>query len=257
MLPTQLHDPRLDQRPPSDAGTTRAWSSDPPASPGHGSRSDASTHAPSGAPPRCSMATSTTLAPSSTSITACVALLHQSQLHEHETASSVSADAKQPTAKKETTACWWTLNPKPLSPRYRSQCRPGAGVGYEDCHHEGRNRDSRSPARTELAQSLGRRFASLLRRACVLGADPTMPKVPLTWTFVGGGDRNRTGVRGFAGPCLNHSATPPSRRPRRCPGTRSRQVSGCSRRPRRPAGRPASNHRPGGHPPARAGGSVR
>ena len=25
----------------------------------------------------------------------------------------------------------------------------------------------------------------------------------------GGGDRNRTGVRGFAGPCLNHSATPP------------------------------------------------
>ncbi len=24
-----------------------------------------------------------------------------------------------------------------------------------------------------------------------------------------GGDRNRTGVRGFAGPCLNHSATPP------------------------------------------------
>lgn len=27
--------------------------------------------------------------------------------------------------------------------------------------------------------------------------------------FVGGGDRNRTGVQGFAGPCLNHSATPP------------------------------------------------
>ena len=25
----------------------------------------------------------------------------------------------------------------------------------------------------------------------------------------GGGDRNRTGVQGFAGPCLNHSATPP------------------------------------------------
>ena len=26
---------------------------------------------------------------------------------------------------------------------------------------------------------------------------------------VGGGGRNRTAVRGFAGPCLNHSATPP------------------------------------------------
>ena len=25
----------------------------------------------------------------------------------------------------------------------------------------------------------------------------------------GGGGRNRTAVRGFAGPCLNHSATPP------------------------------------------------
>ena len=30
---------------------------------------------------------------------------------------------------------------------------------------------------------------------------------------LGGGDRNRTGVQGFAGPCLNHSATPPDRRP--------------------------------------------
>jgi len=28
----------------------------------------------------------------------------------------------------------------------------------------------------------------------------------------GGGGRNRTAVRGFAGPCLNHSATPPRRR---------------------------------------------
>ena len=26
---------------------------------------------------------------------------------------------------------------------------------------------------------------------------------------LGGGGRNRTAVRGFAGPCLNHSATPP------------------------------------------------
>lgn len=26
---------------------------------------------------------------------------------------------------------------------------------------------------------------------------------------LGGGDRNRTGVQGFAGPCLSHSATPP------------------------------------------------
>jgi hypothetical protein len=34
-------------------------------------------------------------------------------------------------------------------------------------------------------------------------------KVPLTWTYIGGGDRNRTGVQGFAGPCLSHSATPP------------------------------------------------
>jgi hypothetical protein len=39
-----------------------------------------------------------------------------------------------------------------------------------------------------------------------------------------GGERNRTAVRGFAGPCLNHSATPPpgplpeSRRSRRIPG---------------------------------------
>ncbi len=29
-----------------------------------------------------------------------------------------------------------------------------------------------------------------------------------------GGERNRTAVRGFAGPCLNHSATPPARRRR-------------------------------------------
>ncbi len=27
--------------------------------------------------------------------------------------------------------------------------------------------------------------------------------------WVGGGERNRTAVQGFAGPCLNHSATPP------------------------------------------------
>ena len=26
---------------------------------------------------------------------------------------------------------------------------------------------------------------------------------------LGGGAQNRTGVQGFAGPCLNHSATPP------------------------------------------------
>ena len=31
----------------------------------------------------------------------------------------------------------------------------------------------------------------------------------LTCTATGGGARIRTGVRGFAGPCLNHSATPP------------------------------------------------
>jgi hypothetical protein len=31
----------------------------------------------------------------------------------------------------------------------------------------------------------------------------------LTRIFPGGGARIRTGVRGFAGPCLNHSATPP------------------------------------------------
>jgi hypothetical protein len=35
-----------------------------------------------------------------------------------------------------------------------------------------------------------------------------------------GGDRNRTGVRGFAGPCLNHSATPPGWSSPGCPGFR-------------------------------------
>ena len=36
--------------------------------------------------------------------------------------------------------------------------------------------------------------------------------VTVACTFIGGGERNRTAVRGFAGPCLNHSATPPERR---------------------------------------------
>ncbi len=34
----------------------------------------------------------------------------------------------------------------------------------------------------------------------------------MTRTSSGGGGRNRTAVRGFAGPCLNHSATPPAER---------------------------------------------
>ena len=34
----------------------------------------------------------------------------------------------------------------------------------------------------------------------------------LTCAFLGGGGRNRTAVGGFAGPCLNHSATPPGGR---------------------------------------------
>ena len=46
---------------------------------------------------------------------------------------------------------------------------------------------------------------------------PTETKVPPLGTthpeeaHLGGGGRNRTAVRGFAGPCLNHSATPPRR----------------------------------------------
>ena len=46
-----------------------------------------------------------------------------------------------------------------------------------------------------------------------LVSDGDHSKWHLTWYFDGGGDRNRTGVQGFAGPCLSHSATPPGRSP--------------------------------------------
>ena len=35
-------------------------------------------------------------------------------------------------------------------------------------------------------------------------------KIASDQPVLGGGDRNRTGVQGFAGPCLSHSATPPA-----------------------------------------------
>ena len=53
---------------------------------------------------------------------------------------------------------------------------------------------------------------------------------PLLHEALGGGDRNRTGVQGFAGPCLNHSATPPAKsHPRASPAVRAQ-------RPRNPEG---------------------
>ena len=49
-----------------------------------------------------------------------------------------------------------------------------------------------------------------LQQSCVTfgtGRQTRSPVVPKD--AAGGGGRNRTDVRGFAGPCLNHSATPP------------------------------------------------
>src|SRR3954447_26952959 len=42
-----------------------------------------------------------------------------------------------------------------------------------------------------------------------LTGGPVQTLSVLTSTFYRGGERNRTAVRGFAGRCLNHSATPP------------------------------------------------
>jgi hypothetical protein len=45
-----------------------------------------------------------------------------------------------------------------------------------------------------------------------LGRPRKLERTPsLTCPNVGGGERNRTAVEGFAGPCLDHSATPPGR----------------------------------------------
>ena len=50
-------------------------------------------------------------------------------------------------------------------------------------------------------------------RQDIAGASRTLRLWPLTWDYTrksgGGGDGIRTHVKGFAGPCLNHSATPP------------------------------------------------
>ena len=74
-----------------------------------------------------------------------------------------------------------------------------------------------APARGALLEPRSPRYVfSLSRRTGWTrdGARVVRPtKAP--WTGLdqherlGGGERNRTAVEGFAGPCLNHSATPP------------------------------------------------
>ncbi len=52
-------------------------------------------------------------------------------------------------------------------------------------------------------------FASFPRLRRPLEGPTTLRGWPLTSQNAGGGERNRTAVEGFAGPCLDHSATPP------------------------------------------------
>ena len=58
--------------------------------------------------------------------------------------------------------------------------------------------------------------ASVLWHGCGMeqtGLEPAVSRIiPSTGRTKRGGGRNRTAVRGFAGPCLNHSATPPRTR---------------------------------------------
>ena len=75
-------------------------------------------------------------------------------------------------------------------------------------------------------------------------------------TTTGGGGRNRTAVRGFAGPCLNHSATPPRLRTtggqpnglRSPPSASARNGSGRTF-PSAASGRPARRRRRSGRQP--------
>jgi hypothetical protein len=108
--------------------------------------------------------------------------------------------------------------------------RPGSPGRRQERHRDRHPDRARAPRdagmtrlprrRREIRAQRGHRWSTIV--TLDLGADLRFP---------GGGGENRTPVRGFAGPCLNHSATPPRRgaslsagteRPARCGSTRGR-----------------------------------
>ena len=98
-----------------------------------------------------------------------VALLHQSQLHEHERPPS-HLRARTTTAKKVATGGWWTLSqarsvvqvPEPVSPRYRSRVREVSGrcrshsVQHEPEPHTAERHRTLEDRRSRLRNAKGR-----------------------------------------------------------------------------------------------------
>ena len=98
------------------------------------------------------------------------------------------------------------------SPHVAALALPARDCGTEQRDRRLSRRGDQLPAAPKWFTG-GSRSSSGVRHGC--GIERSRPEalgakcIPPTGRTSRGGGRNRTAVRGFAGPCLNHSATPP------------------------------------------------